>query len=429
MPDIGWTHAIVTGDIDSVYETILQYLRNGNRSYIYVRDTDDRTPHFHIVFFNRSNSSGLRQILARFPNVFYKKRRLTCYTHTGEYLRSRRHHVEEVFVGEDTPPRCPRCRDENNGSDYPTDNFAHETFGEQVGLSCEFSETEDDNVDGGGESESGIGSERSFFRQNTKRSEQFRTIQKICKTELPRTTIELSKILENRGMVDIFLSKNFDAMVKTAITFVSDEIKTLSWEQLLQQYDESHYPQFDFCSRREGYEIIQDICRFNYIDPKELYTTVKNVLNRNTKKRNSIFFYGPKNSGKTLLANSIIRGTFLYSTLQNVQGRNSFEFSELCSCRAVLMNEPMITDATVEIFKNLLEGQEVSVPVKYKENQIISRVPIIITSNFDIAIYTSRRSEQEETINARCFRYTFRTCDNLINFEKDINPWSWLYFE
>ena len=74
--------------------------------------------------------------------------------------------------------------------------------------------------------------------------------------------------------------------------------------------------------------------------------------------------------------------------IQNMDMTNSFFLQAAENVRAILVNEAMITDATVELFKNIVEGQPVSVPVKYKSDYNLPRTPIVITSNHDILRFT-----------------------------------------
>ena len=145
-------------------------------------------------------------------------------------------------------------------------------------------------------------------------------------------------------------------------------------------------------------------------------------------KLNCIFLLGPANSGKTLVANSIARSAIFYSDACNFNGKSSFEFAPLYNVRCALINEPMITDATVNTFKNILEGQSVTVDVKYREGRKLSKTPIVITSNKELVQYVTDQRSHAAALEARWYKYRMRTFNELAFCAKQLNPLMWLEY-
>ena len=119
-------------------------------------------------------------------------------------------------------------------------------------------------------------------------------------------------------------------------------------------------------------------------------------------------FIGEPNGGKTLLAQSIASAAVYYVVQSQMSGKSAFEFQDMLYCRCLLFNEPKVTDVTVETLKNILEGSEVTIDCKFKSGQALTRTPVIMATNANLAYYTSNRSLNKEAFEARSVTYKLK---------------------
>lgn len=173
-------------------------------------------------------------------------------------------------------------------------------------------------------------------------------------------------------------------------------------------------------------QTFNSLLEHNNINVKEFVNNVYNVINKNLPKINTIILYGEANSGKTLLLNSIAKSCLYYSAIQQFAGKSQFEFAPFADQRVVLINEPLVTDVTIETVKNLMEGQTVEVDKKYSAPVKIERTPLLISSNTLIHNYLVLHKEHaEKAIKARSFIYTMKTCKMLKDFPFQFHPTMW----
>ena len=150
------------------------------------------------------------------------------------------------------------------------------------------------------------------------------------------------------------------------------------------------------------------------------------VCDKHRPKQNAIAFIGPPNAGKTLLADSIVKSFVYFGDLQNMNGLSTFEFAPAMHQRIILVNEPRVTDKTVEQFKNILEGHSVTIDEKFKSPQNLERTPIVIAGNNNLVLFTTQREINLAAVRARCFWYEMKQCDALRDCHAALNPRMWV---
>ena len=112
---------------------------------------------------------------------------------------------------------------------------------------------------------------------------------------------------------------------------------------------------------------------------------------------------GPSNTGKSLLAKLIVSG-YNYATVARSTESNNFIFQNLLGKTAALMEEPFITKATVNDFKQLLGGERMEIGIKHRDREWLERVPIICTTN-DVQLADRCNSVDCQAIQNRCIYY------------------------
>lgn len=159
-----------------------------------------------------------------------------------------------------------------------------------------------------------------------------------------------------------------------------------------------HEPEFD------QFEVIHLIFHSNNIDPIEFANNLKGLLEKTTKKINCLRLIGSPNSGKTLLANLIVE-PFIPCYMNNHASENEFYLSNMLNKAIILCEELYITTATAEDFKSVLGGQPIDISKKHQEKQLLSRTPVIVTSNYSKFGRGHLPPVDENALALRCFNY------------------------
>lgn len=157
----------------------------------------------------------------------------------------------------------------------------------------------------------------------------------------------------------------------------------------------------------EEAEILR-LFRVQRIDPLDFAFKLKQVLNCEKPKINAIRLYGTSNSGKTLLA-QLICSCFITCYANNHGSENEFFLSNFLNKSIVLCEELYVTQATSEDFKSILGGASIDIAKKYSEKQILSRTPVIVTSNFELFGRGHLNSVDEQALRLRCHSFRFVT--------------------
>lgn len=205
------------------------------------------------------------------------------------------------------------------------------------------------------------------------------------------------------------------------------EICQLSWSEILERVPNALYESKDhaYLPVDESLKWFEQWCEFQKIPIERFALECHEIVNKLRPKINTLLLFGPPNSGKTLIANTIAESLVYYGNIQSMNGNNTFEFQEAKMRRALLMNEPMTTDATVNTLKNIMEGQNTTIAIKYRTDQILLRTPVIMTSNNKLAECTLSRTTNEAALMARCIRYDVKVMHALAKCEGKLHPGIW----
>lgn len=172
--------------------------------------------------------------------------------------------------------------------------------------------------------------------------------------------------------------------------------------------------------RRDRWEYMMSHAAYNETEEKEILRlflsqninpvgfahALKTVFMCEHPKINSIKLYGTPNSGKSLIAQLIVK-CFITCYANNHGSENEFFLSNFLNKAIILCEELFVTHATAEDFKSILSGANIDISKKFQEKQMLSRTPIIITSNF----YDFGRGHlphvDEYALKSRCFMFEF----------------------
>lgn len=134
-----------------------------------------------------------------------------------------------------------------------------------------------------------------------------------------------------------------------------------------------------YCAVEEA-ELIK-IFAYQNIDIVYFANCLKDILMCTDPKINCLKLYGCPNSCKSLIA-QLICSLFICCYCNNHGSENEFYFSNFLNKSIVLCEELYVTQATCEDFKQILGGAPIDVDKKFHCKQVLTRTPIIVTSNF-----------------------------------------------
>nr|QUS52577.1 NS1 [Mute swan feces associated chapparvovirus 2] len=124
-------------------------------------------------------------------------------------------------------------------------------------------------------------------------------------------------------------------------------------------------------------------------------------INKLDTKKNTFVLWGPSNTGKS----AMITGLKSCVSWGEIVNSNTFAFEALPECTLGVWEEPLISPELAEKCKQVFEGMETSIPIKYKKPYKLPRIPIIMTTNHA----PWRFCTAEETMfRNRMFIYEFR---------------------
>lgn len=94
-------------------------------------------------------------------------------------------------------------------------------------------------------------------------------------------------------------------------------------------------------------------------------------------KKNTLVLWGPSNTGKS----TFIAGLKQVIPWGEIVNSNTFAFEALVGNKFGVWEEPLISPELAEKAKQVFEGMETAIPVKYKKPCKLPRTPIIMTTN------------------------------------------------
>lgn len=218
-------------------------------------------------------------------------------------------------------------------------------------------------------------------------------------------------------------SKKWKELVDDAILIMSEDFIQKKWEEILKINNQfMHFDETFYYGINESINWLKQILLHNSISFENFVEDVKLVMNKDLMKINGIWLWGATNAGKSLIANSIVESFRFFVCVNEFDEFNQFPLNDAPGKSIILINEPSIADRRIELMKNILEGQRISINVKHKSNVSLPRTPVVICSNEPLWRFCPY---ERTTIENRLKTYTFKTFPLLLDCKKKLHPMLW----
>ena len=153
-------------------------------------------------------------------------------------------------------------------------------------------------------------------------------------------------------------------------------------------------------SEAETARLWKDWCKEQGLSPTQTMIEMYKVLGCMSPKKNTLYWQGQSNAGKTYWLDAI---TPEKSLIGEMITSAEFAFQECVNKPVILINELTITTPEqAELHKQVWEGQPVMVNIKCKPAVMMSRKPVICTSN---NLAWLHMSAEREAFKNRCYSH------------------------
>lgn len=203
-------------------------------------------------------------------------------------------------------------------------------------------------------------------------------------------------------------------------------IENRRWNTIQSQLSDMCLVARQFATSNHQRQLWKDFFMFHSIDIEKFSYDLNIWLSMSDFKRNTLFFKGPTNSGKSLLVNCIIE-PFVPAFISGInKNQSEFVFMPALTSNMVVLEELFLTIDTVNDFKRLMEGGYMTVHMKYHSPQVLRRRPVIATSQYSTVGHGYLPTDDEVAISNRTFEYRFRPGFNTTEKLTSTSFWSFI---
>ncbi|XP_068250641.1 uncharacterized protein [Palaemon carinicauda] len=135
---------------------------------------------------------------------------------------------------------------------------------------------------------------------------------------------------------------------------------------------------------------IENMFKRNKIDIEEFLAWVILIADRKLNKINTLVLQGPTGTGKSLTLNAIL-SKFNTGIVTRNGDANQFHLQNLLGKTFALFEEPRISQITVDDYKLLFEGADFEINVKHQEPEILTRIPVFVSTNKELDYWVPPR--------------------------------------
>nr|WGZ74129.1 NS1 [Tusavirus 1] len=260
-----------------------------------------------------------------------------------------------------------------------------------------------------------------------------KTIKDICDMLFANRiiTAEDWMLFDPDSYVHIMTQPSGDQLIRNTLEISTLRLsKTLTAFQLIK---EKHTEPLETIEETKIFEILKAITTIPY----KCIHAIMCCLNRQMGKRNTILFYGPATTGKSLLAQALC---YLVGNVGCYNPANvNFPFNDCTNKNIIWVEEAGNFGQQVNQFKAICSGQTIRIDQKGKGSKSIAPTPVIMTTNEDITqvgVGCEPRPEHTQPIRDRMLGFNLTTKlpgdFGLIPTEEWANIFDWMvghYYE
>lgn len=391
-----------------------------------------------ILIYNfRSNSHGLPGYVGQLGYVC-ATRQVKCWPRLAKYLHQEEHRILGEQIQDEDTLECSFCANHSPASCYERktdgnydDEEAHGCLSESGKISYIYVEKiylymryltgcfiDSERMELFSEGESGNSRGERVHKSGAEQ------LHEIVQTALPRDESDVDREVVNRGLHHLFHIRGYEQLKTTYLTVQKINFCEKDWDSIMELLPDEDTKCY---SIYQSIKWVMRILEHNAIHPQTFCHDVYQIMNKVLPKKNCLMVIGEPQAGKTYLLSSIAKSAIYYSTVQSISGKSSFELQDMLDTRCALINEPLITDATFETMKNVLEGQPVTIDKKFKAGSTLHRTPCFVATNFNLCNYTTKPAQNRKALEARTTTYSFATFPDLVDAILPLNPKCWFY--
>lgn len=225
----------------------------------------------------------------------------------------------------------------------------------------------------------------------------------------------------NEEFTKIFCKQTFTRNFKKALAFAVMEVLETPYLDLCANWEDTQKVCYD---PEQSADIVANWCKFQNIQPYQFAMSIKLLMDKMRRKKNTIIMHGEPNSGKTYIAKSVEKAAIFYGEVNQGTAGYQFAWQDCVQKRLIIINEPFFDHTSVEKLKVILECTGTYVDVKSKHGEFLRPTPVIITTNNPI---WNQAPQSKDAIEARCLAIydNLRSCPLLKNVTKDLHP-NWI---
>lgn len=250
--------------------------------------------------------------------------------------------------------------------------------------------------------------ERKTNEKNTYIQRKQRTdyLMDLIKTRDIRHVFQIEDELSPHEILELYnkYGNQYIDAAKICIRCYNAELKreqeVVSFEQWIKKT--CHSPCQEPIDFTESDQWFDELLLTNEIDPEDFCNKLSTIMNKKEERLNTFVLKGVSTTGKSLLL-KMICANYNFGTVQRSGDHSQFFLQGLLRKTVALMEEPRITALTVDDFKELLGGAEFDVHVKHSDDVRLHRIPVLISTNYDLGRYIS--SIDREAIYMRCYEF------------------------
>ncbi|KAL4225079.1 hypothetical protein ACF0H5_015773 [Mactra antiquata] len=244
-------------------------------------------------------------------------------------------------------------------------------------------------------------------KKETQLSKNIQTLITIMKRYSTNDKDEIYRLTkgtdDEKIYINIYRSHMFSRIYQSAKEeyTLMNQINTEKYYDWFMRFNPQMYAnKIAFLSWEQTQSFLYFWCLEQQVNANELLKDMHNVLKQVNPKKNTLYFQGASNAGKTYLCKLLI-------PIDSIAGYHTnskeFPFGEAVYQPIILITELTIeSTAKAELYKNVLGGEPTQVNIKNRPSQIMERKPVILTTNEHIWKYIT--NDRQPLLN-RCYVY------------------------